>query len=228
MTEIFKSHREITEEDFEELWKKALFIFDTNTLLDVYRLPESAKIDFLNILSDKKIKDRVWLPFQVILEFTQNRLDIIGDQKGKFSAVQSIINAGIEDLENTHQNLRDKINKLQLKKRHSVIDPDKFINDDLFKESKEKLQKFLGELKELDKQQPDVNDKDETQKSILKIFENKIGTSFNLSELDEIYKEGENRYKEDIPPGFKDKDKPGFYLFEDKKYIRKFGDLVAW
>ena len=51
MNDVFKSHNDITEEDFTKLWEKGLFVFDTNVLLDLYRLPESAKKDLLNILN---------------------------------------------------------------------------------------------------------------------------------------------------------------------------------
>ena len=61
MNEVIKSHKDVTEEDFIKLWEKGLFVFDTNVLLDLYRLPESAKKDLLNILNDNKINNRVWL-----------------------------------------------------------------------------------------------------------------------------------------------------------------------
>ena len=55
MDKIFKSHKELTDNDFKLLWEKGLFVFDTNVLLDLYRLPESAKNDLLSILLNKKI-----------------------------------------------------------------------------------------------------------------------------------------------------------------------------
>lgn len=228
MNNIFKSHSEVTESDFTQLWEKGLFVVDTNILLDLYRLPENAKKDLLNILSDKKINSRLWLPFQAALEFNHNTLDAISDQKNKFNNVKTILNDTIIDINNVYANISDKLDKLQLKKRHSAIDPDPFINENLFKQSIDSIKKFLTELEGLDKQQPDVNDKDDLKIKISKLFESKIGSGFQKDKLEEIYKEGEIRYKDNIPPGYKDRDKKGFYLFEDKKFIRKFGDLIVW
>src|SRR5690606_27996314 len=115
----------------------------TNTLLDLYRLPESARKDLLNILSDAKIKDRVWVPFQVMLEYIQNKIDVISDQKNKFTNVKSIVNVGIENINNLRADLQSKLKELQLKKRHSVIDPDAFINDKLFEQSIATLNGFI-------------------------------------------------------------------------------------
>ena len=228
MNDVFKSHNNITEEDFTKLWEKGLFVFDTNVLLDLYRLPESAKKDLLNILNDNKINNRVWLPFQVVLEFTHNKLEAISDQKNKFNTVRTIINDSIDETKIVYDNLFEKLNKLQLKKRHSAINPDEYIDDNLFKESLNKLNKFLKELDKLDAKQPDVNNKDSLKDEISKIFKNKIGASFTKDELETIFTEGILRYKDNIPPGYKDRDKEGFYLFEDKKIIRKFGDLLVW
>jgi hypothetical protein len=228
MNKLFKAHTELTEADFSQLWEKGLFVFDTNILLDLYRLPETAKKDLLNILSNKKINKRVWLPFQVVLEFTHNKLDAISDQKNKFNSVRAIVGESITEVNDVFSSLTSKLNELQLKKRHSVINPDPFVNENLFKSAIETLDTFLKELDTLDKKQPDVNDKDELKCEISKIFENKIGSGFSNEELGEIFKEGELRYKDNIPPGYKDRTKEGFYLFEDKRFIRKFGDLVVW
>ncbi|WP_374707766.1 PIN-like domain-containing protein [Flavobacterium sp. J372] len=84
MSRAFKTFQNISSEDFKYLWRDALIIFDTNALLNIYRLPEFAKDDFLNILSDEKINNRIWLPFQSFLEFSQNRLSVISEQKKLF------------------------------------------------------------------------------------------------------------------------------------------------
>lgn len=228
MNNLLKIHAELIDEDLNQLWEKGLFVFDANVLLDLYRFPENAKEDLLNILSDKKINKRIWLPFQAVLEFTNNRLEAVSDQKNKFAQVKSILCKTIEKINSSYDELKSEIDKLQLKKRHSVINPDSYLNEELFREPLSKLNEFISHLDELEKRQPDVNDKDLLQKKILKIFNNKIGASFSKEDLGKIYKEGEERYKEQIPPGYKDDDKKGFYLFEDKKFIRKYGDLVVW
>lgn len=54
---------------------------------------------------------------------------------------------------------------------------------------------------------------------INKVFEDKVNEKFSEKELEDIYKQGEERYKENIPPGYKD---------SHKSFPDKFGDLVIW
>ena len=64
-----------SEDEFLTLWERGFFVLDSNVLLNLYRYPETARRDFLNVL--KKIKERIWVPHQVILEFQRNRLGVI-------------------------------------------------------------------------------------------------------------------------------------------------------
>jgi hypothetical protein len=54
---------------------------------------------------------------------------------------------------------------------------------------------------------------------INEIFNGKIGKSFNSDEIKKVHSEGDKRYKDKIPPGYKDINKP-----ENEKY----GDLIIW
>lgn len=225
---LLKTYKNLTKKDYENLWEKALFVFDTNVLLDLYRLPETASKDLIKILSDKKINDRVWIPFQVILEFFNNRTSTISSQKNKFNEVRRLVNNKIQEIENLYSDFKIELDKLQIKKRHSVIDPDTCINEELFKEPLGKLNSYISELDKLDEKHIDVTDKDDLQNQILKIFKNKIGDPPTNNELEKIYKEGEERYKQNRPPGYKDSAKPEIYYFEERKFIQKFGDLLLW
>ncbi|MCR5862264.1 PIN-like domain-containing protein [Flavobacterium sp. J372] len=138
----------------------------------------------------------------------------------------------MKEFDHAYNNLLSKIKELNLSKRHSVINPESILNDDLTKSVKDNLKSFLRELEELNENQLDVNENDSIQQRILEIFAGKIGTSFDKSQLEAIYSDGEKRYKDEIPPGYKDaskeNEKPNFYLFEDKRYLRQYGDLVIW
>ncbi|WP_426065396.1 PIN-like domain-containing protein [Flavobacterium sp. DSP2-3-1] len=50
MEKLYKIHRNSNQIDFQKIWKEGVFIFDSNVLLDLYRLPESAKNDLLGVL----------------------------------------------------------------------------------------------------------------------------------------------------------------------------------
>jgi hypothetical protein len=81
MEKLYKIHRNSNQIDFQNIWKEGLFIFDSNVLLDLYRLPESAKNDLLGVFRNENFNNRIWIGFQVMMEFLNNRLTVIGDQK---------------------------------------------------------------------------------------------------------------------------------------------------
>ncbi len=65
-------------DQFSELWKNCVFIIDANVLLDLYRSPTELRKDLIMLL--KLISNRLWVPYQVALEYQQNRLNAIADQ----------------------------------------------------------------------------------------------------------------------------------------------------
>ena len=78
---LIRTHRDPDEIDFNLLWENGLFIFDSNVLLDLYRLPESASNDLIGVLRDERLQKRIWIGFQVVVEFLNNRHEAISDQK---------------------------------------------------------------------------------------------------------------------------------------------------
>ncbi|NIP39154.1 MAG: hypothetical protein GWO07_10890 [Candidatus Dadabacteria bacterium] len=54
MKKLFKGYYELTEEDFQILWDNATFIFDTNTLLNLYRYQEGTRKQLFKFLKNIK------------------------------------------------------------------------------------------------------------------------------------------------------------------------------
>ena len=51
MKSLFPGSYGISEAELEELWKSCLFVFDTNTLLHLYRYKEPARNELLGLLA---------------------------------------------------------------------------------------------------------------------------------------------------------------------------------
>ncbi|MFC5427639.1 PIN-like domain-containing protein [Paraburkholderia denitrificans] len=228
VAKLLKIHRGSEQLNFKDIWETGLFVFDANVLLDLYRLPQSAKNDLIGVFQNNRFNGRIWTGFQVALEFLSNRLDAIADQKAKFSKVRELVTKAISGYEVTGETLITELDQLKLKKRHSVIDPDRYITHENIKKSVRFMADFLTEIDRLEEQHADVNDSDPIKDLVFKIFDGKIGESFDQKKLDDICKEGDDRYKDKVPPGFKDEKKPGFYSFGGARYVRKFGDLILW
>lgn len=214
----FTHYYRLSDQEFARLLDEAIFVFDTNMLLNLYRYPKKPREDFFAILKKISSLGRIWLPFQVALEFQENRLTVIAEQKRKFTQVKKVV-ADIQS------ELKKKLDELQLKKRHSAIDPDALV-----KEINRAFEKYLSQLEKLEKEQPDVHHQDKVREQIDQIFEEKIGEPFSQAELDKIFCEGSNRYKQKQPPGYEDeKEKKGtFTFYGDLSIKREFGDLILW
>ncbi len=223
-----KIHRNNEQIDFKSIWKKGVFIFDSNVLLDLYRLPVSAREDLFNVFQNEKFKDRIWIGFQVLLEFLNNRLEVISDQKNKFNQVKKLVKSTITEYEESNSTLKKELNNLKLAQRHSLIEPEKYIKEENFDNSKNFLKEFIEYLDKLEEKQFDVNEDDIIKEKVLDIFEKNVGVSFDQESLENIYKEGEERYKNEVPPGYMDRTKKGFYPYENKSFVRKYGDLLLW
>ncbi|WP_122572843.1 PIN-like domain-containing protein [Pseudomonas viridiflava] len=228
ITSLLNTHQDLDEETLNIMWEKAVFVFDANVLLDLYRLPQTAKNELLSVLENPEIKNRIWVSFQGMLEFLNNRHDTIGDQKNKFEMVRRKLQEAIAGYNSIFSTLTAELAKLKLTQKHSLIDPEQFISAENIKSGINFVNKFLENLNQLEKKQNDVHDRDDTKKHIVDLFDDKIGYGFSKEEINKIYEEGEKRYANDIPPGYMDKKKSNSYIVLDIEYKCKFGDLLFW
>lgn len=99
----------------------------------------------------------------------------------------------------------------------------------LHKSLKEKLTPIEQKLAELQSQLITSKDQDSLYQKLCELYSNdKIGKPFTRSELDELYKEGELRFRHGVPPGYKDKKKDEIYHHRGIIYHSKFGDLILY
>ncbi|HIC8646136.1 TPA: PIN-like domain-containing protein [Elizabethkingia meningoseptica] len=223
-----KIHKEIDSVEVKKIWEKGIFVFDSNVLLDLYRLPLEAKDDLLSVLQNPNFNSRIWIGFQVALEFLNNRLTIIGDQKNMYSKVITLTEEHICKIDELNKSYYNVIENLNLTQRHSIINPSDYINEDKFNKSIKTFRKFTKYLKKSESEHLDVNNVDDIKDLILEIFKDKIGLEFSEEEINSINKEGEERYKNNIPPGYKDLKKEGSHFYKNLVFTRKFGDLYLW
>ena len=202
MRNMFLGYYEWTQAEFDELWEKAIFAFDANTLLNIYRYKENTCGHFLETLD--AIKERVWLPYQAAYEFHKNRRNCIDNQVAAYTDLKKLLQRFETDFDAT----------LRGYKNHKTID-----GESLRKQFSEALS---GVIKSIDESHEDHPDDDQNSSLLLKmtdIFDNRVGDKLPDSDLKSIYKEGRDRYAAKVPPGYKDIKKP-----EPAKY----GDLVLW
>lgn len=219
MKGLFPQYDYTASTDQAETWKTALFVFDTNVLLNLYRYHERTREELLETLD--KLSERIWIPHHVALEFQRNRLTVIAAQGRRFSEIRKVIEKAKTDLANS-------INNLQLTKRHTLINPEPLTTG-----FETLTSNFLAELDKLQESQQTLTAPDPIKIKIEDIFDGKVGTAFaSQLDIDQKNKEAETRYKSKIPPGYKDsekdKDGPDDFNHNGITYKKKFGDYFVW
>ena len=75
MKDTIKEFLEPTNQEKQELWEKAIFVFDTNVLLNLYRY--SAKTRNSLLMAFESFKGRIWIPYHVAYEYMRRRCEVI-------------------------------------------------------------------------------------------------------------------------------------------------------
>ena len=204
-----KKFKEFYNPNFKELWDDCTFVFDTSVLLNLYRMNDESKDAFLEVMD--KIKDRLWIPYQVGYEYHKHRIEVINEVKNKAEKLKDDVNKDI-------RSLKDKLNELFKQTKNSKQDKEKTTN--ILDEAEKVINKSINNAcKKANEKTSKLINNDEIQEKLNKLFESRVGNKFDDNKLNELYKVAEERYKNKIPPGYKDNDKTGNL---------KYSDYVIW
>ena len=201
MRSMFPGHFRPKEDEFKTLWAECMFAVDANVLLNLYRYSPDTRAALEGALS--AVKDRLFVPHQAAREFLKNRLHVTAGQAEEYTkAIRAIT---------------DLSSMLGNRKKHPFL-------------PEPELPRFTEQVGRLVTQLEDQRTvlltrltNDEILQFVEHIFEGKTGKPFEKAELDAIVAEGETRYLNEIPPGYKDAKKDS----TDDPY-RRFGDLIVW
>jgi PIN like domain len=199
MRSKFFGYYKPTKEELAMIWNECIFVFDTSTLLNIYRYTPETREDFFKIL--ERLQDRIWIPYQVGLEYHDQRENVISQQQTIYSDLDTINAIFQEKILNKYQKGHSFANIEQIKKvLNTAIDQSKKI------------------LREAESKHPNLLEEDIYLERITRLFEGRVGDHYPKNKLKKIYEEGQQRFNEKIPPGYEDE--------RNKTY--PFGDLVLW
>ena len=189
-------------------------ILDTNVLLGLYRLSPDYVEFALKCLS--AIKDRIVIPYTVKIEFLKHCVSLYKTRQDKMENVAT-------DIEKLVFKQKDSVmNGIETLARRQFPDIDEFRDGirDLYDEIASRISDYFTDRSVLDllKDSWDVD-------KVKEFFDELCAAGAVMDDLsrDVIYQiceEGEKRYKDQIPPGFRDAKK--------KDGIRKYSDLILW
>ena len=181
-----------SEDDVAEALITGLVIPDTNVLLSLYRFQSRARDELFR--SFEIIGDRLWIPYQVGLEFHWNRVRVIADQEGFFSNAR-------QDLDSAEKQYLSKIKAFSTRVAMPRLELDKL--DHMLQKTHEMI---LAQVASIE-QENDVHldDSDVVLDRLEILFNDKVGEPFTPSDLEEALKEARRRAAAEVPPGYMDR-----------------------
>ena len=197
MKNILKGYIELTDKQKEVIWDNCIFVFDTNILLNLYRYPN--KISRLLLTSMRDLQDKIWLPYNVVEEFIKNRQNIIISKNNDINRMDKVSGDYIEEW--------CKLLKLN-------------IDDTEIKDISLNISNWIEKIK---KEYIIDSSNDTILEELVRLFDEKVGVQYSEEELIDIKKIAEQRYKKEIPPGFKDTNKK-----KNENDNNMYGDYIIW
>ncbi len=120
-----------------------------------------------------------------------------------------------------------KLNDLNPKDRHSLIDQSLFIS-----EIKAAYEGFSLRLEELEKIQITLQDQDPIRDALDEIFDERVGAQLSSEIVSKLAKSWDQRKSEGRPPGTRDdikhKDPDPVFYYAQQAYEKRIGDLLVW
>lgn len=203
MREHFPLYYHLTEEEKQKLFKSkdCYFVFDTNALLDIYRLGKDTAGKILKLL--EKFRDRIIIPKQVAKEYHDNMLNVITEICREYANfleknTAEVIVQKLMDMFNAKNSpsIKRKMNK--------YIEP--------------AIKRFLKDVRGEQEYMLNQFRNWELQNVLSDALGEMLLPGFTEEELAKLEEEGDERYSKKVPPGYED----------EAKDSNKYGDFIIW
>lgn len=194
MQDVYLGYYPPSEEGFKHFWQQGIVVLDTNVLLNLYRVSQGTRDEVFDVL--RKLDGRLWLPYQVGLEFHQRRLAVINEQHAVYRSLRDILQRAQENAERLLGGLR----------KDSVVDVDSLRQ--AFHAGFARIQRKLDTteahhpltMRQAIKSDPVLN-------TVTDLFAGRIGGPPRAEEREELIQEARQRIASQVPPGYADAEK---------------------
>ena len=201
MRSIISEFIEYTPHQKEQLWKRAVFVLDTNVFLNLYRYSKETRDALLKAID--LVSDRIWLPYHVAYEFMNRRTSVIFESEAIYKELLS-------DTATFIKKIKESLNLEPDSQRISQLQA--YVEDWINRQKRENL--LVSSPSD-----------DSLLEKLLTIFDGKTGENYSEAELDKLKKDGDKRLISECPPGYIDykiKKKSG------KVDSNAYGDFIIW
>ncbi|MFE5600709.1 PIN-like domain-containing protein [Streptomyces coelicoflavus] len=211
------AHRTPLKEDYTRLFTSGMVVLDTNVLLNLYRSNERTRQDTLAVLT--KLRDRLWVPHQVLTEFWRNR-----EQKSVRHHHGTKAKETSAALEKARRSAQDAVERwmkdVRLKEDEDVT---RQIHEGLgvLTQSLDLLRKVIDGQAERDALAGTAETHtDPVLTELERLLRGRIGEPLSVGEYDKAVQEAAKRADDEIPPGYED--------FKNKSPEQAAGDYLLW
>lgn len=203
--------------DYERIFTSGMVVLDTNVLLNLYRSNERTRKDIFSVLG--KLRDRLWIPHQVLSEFWRNR---------DLSSVRGHHRTKAKDacaaLDKVHRSTNDALDRW-LKDVH--LSSDTAVKGRI-NHNRDSMARILTDLKNFIQEQAErdalesssATHSDPVLAKLEGLLHGQIGEPFPEQKLNIRIQEAKERAEKHIPPGYED--------FGEKPDAQAAGDYLLW
>lgn len=191
------AYRTVTDDEYRSLLTSGLIVLDANVLLSLYRYHANTRPVLIQVLAG--LKDRLWVPYQAMLEFHEGRTSVIASRSQDADQAISDIGKNRTELERGIRTWTNRVGLLQ-ENAEQLIDTIRSAitpvveqireqgSDDAFKDAQDTAEDLVIT-------------------SLEPILEGNVGSPLSPDELREALKEARQRNIDKRPPGWKDASK---------------------
>lgn len=211
--ERYPGYQTLSEGDFAAAWRDGRVVLDTNVLLGLYRYDLATRNELLRVL--RIVSERLWMPYQVGLEYNRQRLSVISGEKRAFDKAAHSVDEHIGKV----------VDIFSDKSRNPHPSP---ALDGRLKELSELAKQIVAEVNTLGQALPDVHQHDGIRVSLSELYGTRIGAPPTKEWLESAESEAKFRLSLGIPPGFEDSKKSETYTDRGLTYSAQYGDFFVW
>lgn len=181
----------------ESLLERAVIVLDANILLDLLRMSVKSRNELLSVLEHEQIAERLWMPYQVGSEFFRNKDAVVPDLQKEIDTLNSKFTQGFKSLKGFHAGKQKRDKKLDVENRTRV---DFARIEKAIDTAKDEVKDVLGSAR---KGLTDAEE-DTVLERLSELFRGKVAPAPSRETHAEAIREAQQRYREYIPPGYRD------------------------
>ncbi len=205
MKGVFSSYYPPDDDALSSLWSNAEIVIDANVLLNLYIYSVATRNKYTASL--KSLKSRLWIPYQVGLEYQRNRVRVLTEQFKVYDELNTAFATARSGL----------IRQLPHHDTHAMLDRNEL--EGKIKSAFAQLTEFVNRKRGDDPHLRNSTTNDLVRDELDILFAGKIGPAFDPGEIEALREEGQKRYDVLTPPGYCDREKELAY---------RFGDFFLW